>query len=106
MAAETLSSMLIVPKNRKKFVQNDQNVQVLLQMLDPGEVNSGNKKLLLSILMSLTSSNSARKKILSSGYLKSIEKLAEAEVSDAKKIVRKLSSNRFGSMLSGLFWHS
>ncbi|KAK6133396.1 hypothetical protein DH2020_032860 [Rehmannia glutinosa] len=105
MAAETLSNMLIVPKNRKKFVQNDQNVGVLLQMLDPEEMNSGNKKLLLSILMSLTSSNSARKKIVSSGYLKNIEKLAEAEVSDAKKIVRKLSSNRFRSMLSGL-WHS
>ncbi|PIN05559.1 hypothetical protein CDL12_21896 [Handroanthus impetiginosus] len=38
MAAETLSNMLIVPKNRKKFVQNDQNVGVLLQMLDPAEL--------------------------------------------------------------------
>lgn len=105
MAAETLSNMLIVAKNRKKFVQNDQNVGMLLQRLDPVEVNSGNKKLLLSILMSLTSSNSARKKIVSSGYLKNIEKLAEDEVSDAKKIVRKLSSNRFRSILGG-FWHS
>lgn len=105
MAAETLSNMLIVAKNRKKFVQNDQNVGMLLQRLDPVEVNSGNKKLLLSILMSLTSSNSARKKIVSSVYLKNIEKLAEDEVSDAKKIVRKLSSNRFRSILGG-FWHS
>ncbi|KAG8365461.1 hypothetical protein BUALT_Bualt18G0107200 [Buddleja alternifolia] len=105
MAAETLSSMLIVARNRKKFVQNDQNVGGLLQMLDPGEVNSGNKKLLLSILMSLANSSSARKKIMSSGYLKNIEKLAEAEVSDAKKIVRKLSCNRFRSILNG-FWHS
>ncbi|KAL8507482.1 hypothetical protein ACS0TY_018138 [Phlomoides rotata] len=105
MAAETLSSMLIVPKNRKKFVQNDQNVGVLLQMLDPDEANSTNKKLLLSILMSLTSSNSARKQIVSSGYLKNIEKLADAQVSDAKKIVRKLSSNRFRSIFNGL-WHS
>lgn len=105
MAAETLSSMMIVAKNRKKFIQNDQNVGVLLQMLDPDEVNSGNKKLLLSILMSLTSSNSARKKIVSSGYLKNIEKLAEAEVSDAKKIVRKLSSSRLRTVLN-VFWHS
>ncbi|KAI3456344.1 hypothetical protein Pfo_013007 [Paulownia fortunei] len=105
MAAEIISSMIIVPKNRKRFMQNDQNVGMLLQMLDPGEVNSGNKKLLLSILMLLTSSNSARKKIANSGYLKNIEKLAEAEVSDAKKIVRKLSSNRLSSILRG-FWHS
>ncbi|XP_015066921.1 vacuolar protein 8 [Solanum pennellii] len=105
MAAETLSSMVIVPRNQKRFGQNDQNVGLLLQMLDPEEANFGNKKLLLSILMSLTSCNSARKKIANSGYLINIEKLAEAEVSDAKKIVRKLSSNRFRSILSGM-WHS
>ncbi|KAL8467878.1 hypothetical protein ACS0TY_031213 [Phlomoides rotata] len=105
IAAETISSMIMLPKNRKKFVQNDQNVRLLLQMLDPGKANAGNKKLLLSILMSLTSSNSARKKIANSGYLKNIEKLAEAEVSDAKKIVRKLTSNRLSSILNA-FWHS
>ncbi|WMV16138.1 hypothetical protein MTR67_009523 [Solanum verrucosum] len=105
MAAETLSSMVIVPRNQKRFGQNDENVGLLLQMLDPERANFGNKKLLLSILMSLTSCNSARKKIANSGYLINIEKLAEAEVSDAKKIVRKLSSNRFRSILSGI-WHS
>lgn len=109
VAAEILYSMVIIPRNRKSFVQNDQNVGLILQKLDPegaGEANSSNnKRLLLSILMSLTSSNSARKKILNSGYLKNVEKLADAEVSDAKKIVRKLSCNRFRSILSG-FWHS
>lgn len=105
MAAETISSMIMVPKNRKKFVQNDQNLGLLLQMLDPEEANSGNKNLLLSILMSLTSSSTARKKIANSGYLKNIEKLAEAQVSDAKKIVRRISSTRLGSMLNGI-WHS
>lgn len=105
MAAETLSSMVIVSKNQKRFVQNDQSVGLLLQMLDPTKVNSGNKKLLLSILMSLTSSNSARKKIVNSGYLKNIEQLAEAEGSDAQKIVRKLNSNRFRNIFTGL-WNS
>ncbi|CAI9756524.1 unnamed protein product [Fraxinus pennsylvanica] len=104
MAAETLSSMVIIPRNRKRFVQNDQNVGLLMQMLDPGEVNSGNIKLLLSILMSLTSCNSARKKIMNSGYVMNIEKLAEAEVSDAKTIVRRLSSSKFRNILSGI-WH-
>ncbi|CAN4083942.1 unnamed protein product [Withania somnifera] len=104
MAAEILSSMMILPRNQKRFVQNDQNVGLLLQMLDPEQANFGNKKLLLSILMSLTSCHCARKKIANSGYLINIEKLAEAEVSDAKKIVRKLSSNRFRSIISGI-WH-
>lgn len=105
MAAEALSGMVLVPKNRKLFVQDDRNIGLLLQSLDPEQENSGNKKLLLSILMSLTSCNSGRRKIAHSGYLKNVEKLAEAEVSDAKKLVRKLSTNRFRSLLSG-FWRS
>ncbi|KAJ1390393.1 Armadillo-type fold [Sesbania bispinosa] len=70
MAAEALSSMVMVPRNRKRFVQDDHNIALLLQLLDPEEGNS------------------------------------EAEVSsDAKRLVRKLSTNRFRSMLNGI-WHS
>ncbi|XP_057470985.1 vacuolar protein 8-like [Actinidia eriantha] len=104
LAAEALSSLVSLSKNRKLFVQSEQNVGLLLQLLDPEEGSSGTRKFLLSILVSLTSSHSARKKIVHSGYMKNIEKLAEAEVSDAKRIVRKLSSNRFRSLLSGI-WH-
>jgi hypothetical protein len=105
MAAVALNSLVSVPKNRKIFVQDDRNVGFLLQLLDQEETNSGSKKFLISILLSLTSCNSGRKKIANSGYLKNIEKLAEAEVSDAKRLVRKLSTNRFRSMLNGI-WHS
>ncbi|OAY26085.1 vacuolar protein 8 [Manihot esculenta] len=105
MASEALTSMVSVPRNRKRFVQDDGNISILLQLLDHEEANSGNKKFLISILISLTSSNSGRRKIVNSGYLKNIEKLAEAEVADAKRLVRKLSTNRFRSLLSGL-WHS
>ncbi|KAF4386915.1 hypothetical protein F8388_006870 [Cannabis sativa] len=105
MAVEALSGMVSVPRNRKRFVQDDRNIALLLQLLDPEQEHAGNKKLLLSILMSLTSSNSGRRKIASSGHLKNIEKLADAEVYDAKKLVRKLSANRFRNILTG-FWHS
>uniref|UniRef100_A0A2P2ISA3 Armadillo/beta-catenin repeat family protein n=1 Tax=Rhizophora mucronata TaxID=61149 RepID=A0A2P2ISA3_RHIMU len=105
MAAEALSGMVLVPKNRKRFVQDDGNISSLLQLLDQEGVNSDNRKFLLSILMSLTSCNSGRTKIANSGYLKTIEKLAEAEVSDAKRLVKKLSTNRFRRLLSGI-WHS
>ncbi|PQQ05749.1 vacuolar protein 8 [Prunus yedoensis var. nudiflora] len=105
MAAEALSNMVSIPKNRKRFVQDDRSMGLLLQRLDPKQGNSGNKKFLFSILMSLTSSSSGRRKIAHSGYLKNIEELAEAEVSDAKRLVKKLSTNRFRSMLSGI-WHS
>ncbi|KAL4311472.1 hypothetical protein GQ457_01G042480 [Hibiscus cannabinus] len=105
MAIETLSSLVSVPKNRKRFIQDDRSIRFLLQLFDDDKGISGNKQLLLSILMSLTSCNSGRRKIASSGYLKNIERLAEEQVCDAKRLVRKLSSNRFRSFLSR-FWHS
>ncbi|KAB1221882.1 Vacuolar protein 8 [Morella rubra] len=105
MAAEALSGMVSVPKNRKRFVQDDRNIGLLLQLLDSEDGNSGIKRFLVSILMSLTSCSSVKKKIVNSGYLKNIEKLAQAEVSDAKRLVRKLSTNRFRRMFTGL-WHS
>ncbi|XP_047310570.1 vacuolar protein 8 [Impatiens glandulifera] len=108
-AGEVLMGLISVQRNRKRFVQNEENVGSILEQLegeeDLGNDNKGKRKLLLSILMSLVSSSgSARKKITSSGYMKSIEKLAEADVSDAKRIVRKLSSNRFRTMFTGI-WH-
>ncbi|KAL9999134.1 putative armadillo-like helical protein [Helianthus debilis subsp. tardiflorus] len=105
IAAETLLRLLTVPRNQKRFVQTDQNVNLLLQMIDPEEGNSGNRKVLLSIIMSLTFCHEGRKKILSSGYLKNIEKLAEDQVLDAKKIIRNLSSSRIRSIIRGI-WHS
>ncbi|KAL0748034.1 hypothetical protein Bca101_030036 [Brassica carinata] len=108
MASVALYCLISVPKNRKKFAQDDFNIGYILKLLDHEDgsnagSDSGSTKFLISILMSLTSCNSARRKIVSSGYLKSIEKLAETEGSDAKKLVKKLSMNRFRSMLSGIF---
>lgn len=105
MAAEALSTLVLVHKNRKKFANDDHNIGLILQLVNPKEGNSGNFKFLLSILLSLSSCNHARRKIAHSGYFKNIEKLADDGVSDAKKIVRKLSTNRFRSMLNGI-WHS
>ncbi|XP_023729290.1 uncharacterized protein LOC111876965 [Lactuca sativa] len=103
MASETLSNLVSIPKNRKKFVENDQNVGLIMQSVDQEDGSSSNRKLLLPIIMSLSGCNSGRKKILSSGYLKNIEKLADEQVSDARKIVRNLTSNRFVRMIRG-FW--
>ncbi|KFK43419.1 hypothetical protein AALP_AA1G123400 [Arabis alpina] len=110
MASEALYCLISVPKNRKKFLQDDGNMSYILQLLDHEEISNersdlGNTKFLISILMSLTRCNSARRKISASGYLKSIEKVAEREDSDAKKLVKKLSRNKFRTILGGI-WHS
>ncbi|KAG9452774.1 hypothetical protein H6P81_005678 [Aristolochia fimbriata] len=103
MAAEALTSLISIPRNRKKFVQEDSNIVRVLQLLDPEE-KSSNRQLLLSVLSSLINSSSGRKKIAASGYVKTLEKLAETEVSEAKRIVRKLSENRFRSLFN-IIWH-
>ncbi|XP_071736197.1 protein CELLULOSE SYNTHASE INTERACTIVE 1 [Rutidosis leptorrhynchoides] len=105
IAGETLLRLFEVPRNQKRFVKNDQNVNLLLQLIDSQEGYFGNRKILLSIIMSLTFCNEGRKKITSSEYLKNIEKLADEQVLDAKKIVRNLSANRLRCMIRGI-WHS
>ncbi|KAF8413992.1 hypothetical protein HHK36_001990 [Tetracentron sinense] len=104
MAAEALSNLVLIPRNRRRFVQEDYGVGRILQLLNPEEGKSGNKKFLLSTLISLTSCNSGRRKIANSGYKKNLETLAEAEVMDAKRIVKKLSTNRFRNILN-VIWN-
>ncbi|XP_020256434.1 vacuolar protein 8 isoform X3 [Asparagus officinalis] len=104
MAAESLCNLISIQKNRKKFVQEDHNVSKILQLLNPEEEKPvATKKLLLSALLALTESNSCRRKIVASGYIKNVEKLAENDVFEAKKIMKKLSTNRFRSILNGIW---
>ncbi|CAF2133849.1 unnamed protein product [Brassica rapa] len=100
--------MISVPKNRKKFAQDNFSISYILKLLDHDDgsnMSSDSKFLILILMMSLTSCNSARRKIVTSAYLKSIEKLAETENLDAKKLVKKLSMDRLRCMLGGI-WHS
>ncbi|KAK1363611.1 Vacuolar protein 8 [Heracleum sosnowskyi] len=62
LAAKALSGMMSVPKNRKIFMENQENVGLLVKLLEQEEANSGeDRKFLLSILMSITSTASGRK---------------------------------------------
>ncbi|KAL5986800.1 hypothetical protein ACLOJK_015134 [Asimina triloba] len=103
MAAEALSSMVLVPKNRKRFAQEGSHVDRVLQLLDPEEEKLGMRKILLSLLLSLSNGNTGRRKILASGYLKHLERLAEAGVTEAKTIIKKLSENKFRSLFKGIW---
>ncbi|OAY69947.1 U-box domain-containing protein 4 [Ananas comosus] len=103
MAAEALCSIISVQRNRRRFIQDEHNVSRILQLLKPEEEKSVTKKFLLSVLMYITDSNSGRRKIMSSDYVKHLEKLAEFNVSDAKKIVKKLAGGRIRSMFNGIW---
>ncbi|KAL9659474.1 hypothetical protein QQ045_024280 [Rhodiola kirilowii] len=106
MAAESLHKIVTVPKTLKRFAQDSHNISLILQLLDPEEnTNPGKRKFLLSILAAISSCRGGRRKIANSGYVENIEKLAQAEVTDAKRILRKLTTNKFRNILTGL-WHS
>ncbi|EHA8591164.1 importin subunit alpha-4-like [Cocos nucifera] len=103
LAAEALCSMVPVQRNRRRFIRDDHNVKQIMRLLNPDEEISVTKKLLLSVLISLADSSSGRRKILASGYVNHLEKLAEANVLEAKKIIKKLSGARFRSILSKIW---
>lgn len=105
LAAAALSNLLSVRRNRKKFIQEDSNIICILQLLDLEKGKSGINKFLLPMLLSLTDSNTGRRKLVNSGSLKHLKKLAEAEVTEAKRIMKRLSENRLLSMLNGI-WNS
>uniref|UniRef100_M8B110 DUF7032 domain-containing protein n=1 Tax=Aegilops tauschii TaxID=37682 RepID=M8B110_AEGTA len=104
LAAEALCAMMSVHRNRKRFVQDDRNVAQVLQLLGPDEEKpSPAKRFLLSTLVHLADSNSGRRKIMSSEHVRNLEKLAETNVTDAKKIVKKLGGSKLRNMFHGIW---
>ncbi|CAN6168432.1 unnamed protein product [Urochloa humidicola] len=104
MAAEALCAMVAVHRNRKRFVQDDRSVAQVLQLLGTEEEKpTPAKRFLLSTLMHLTDSSSGRRKIMSSEHVRNLEKLAEINVPDAKRIVKKLGGSRLRSIFHGIW---
>ncbi|WVZ66346.1 hypothetical protein U9M48_015583 [Paspalum notatum var. saurae] len=104
MAAEALCALVSVHRNRKRFIQEDGNVAQVLQLLGPDEEKpTPAKRFLLSTLMHLADSSSGRRKILSSEHVRNLEKLAESNVPDAKRIVKKLGGSKLRSIFHGIW---
>ena len=103
MAAQVLSSLLILHPNRTIFVQDGDSLDRLLLLLDPAEGKLIAKDLILSAIMSLTETNSGRKKIVTSEHFCSLKELADSGDFDAKKIVKKLSTNRLQTIFSKIW---
>uniref|UniRef100_A0A0A9DQN0 DUF7032 domain-containing protein n=1 Tax=Arundo donax TaxID=35708 RepID=A0A0A9DQN0_ARUDO len=103
MAAQVLSSLLLLNPNRVIFIQDSDNLNRLLQLLDPAEGKLMAKDLILSSIMSLAETNSGRKKIMTSKHFCSLKELADSGDFDAKKVVRKLSTNRLQTIFSKIW---
>lgn len=104
MAAESLCALVSVHRNRKRFVQEDRDVARVLQLLGPDEEKpTPAKRFLLSTVMHLTDSSSGRRKIMSSEHVRNLEKLAQTDVPDAKRIVKRLGGSRLRSIFHGIW---
>ncbi|KAF8669257.1 hypothetical protein HU200_051591 [Digitaria exilis] len=104
MAAEALCALVSVHRNRKRFVQDERNVTQVLQLLGNDEEKpTPAKRFLLSTLMHLTDSSTGRRKIMSSEHVRNLEKLAETNVPDAKRIVKKLGGSKLRSIFHGIW---
>uniref|UniRef100_A0A0E0Q1S4 DUF7032 domain-containing protein n=1 Tax=Oryza rufipogon TaxID=4529 RepID=A0A0E0Q1S4_ORYRU len=103
MAAQVLSSLLLLHPNRVIFIQDGDNLNRLLQLLDPAEGKLVAKDLILSAILSLAEINSGRKKIISSEHFSSLKELADTGDFDAKKVVKKLGTNRFQTIFSKIW---
>ncbi|VAI91647.1 unnamed protein product [Triticum turgidum subsp. durum] len=104
MAAQVLSSLLALHGNRVIFIQDGDNLDRLLQLLDPSEGKLMAKGLILSAVMSLAETGAGRKKIVSSEHFGSLKELADSGDSDAKKVVKKIAnSSRLQSMFSKIW---
>ncbi|CAN0852694.1 hypothetical protein LINGRAHAP2_LOCUS5394 [Linum grandiflorum] len=110
MAGEAIVALLSIPRNRKRFLSDEFSVGFVLELInkaegEESETESSSSKFLVLILMAVANSNSWRRKIAGSGYLKSVEKLAESEGSEGKKLVKRLGSGRIRSMINGIIRH-
>ncbi|KAL6603636.1 hypothetical protein ACP70R_043997 [Stipagrostis hirtigluma subsp. patula] len=103
MAVQVLSSLLLLHPNRVIFIQDSDNLNRLLQLLDPAEGKLMAKDLILSSVMLLAETNSGRKKIVSSEHFRSLKELADSGDFDAKKIVKKLATNRLQNIFSKIW---
>ncbi|TVU38423.1 hypothetical protein EJB05_11792 [Eragrostis curvula] len=105
MAAEALCALVSVHRNRKRFVQaEDRGVAQVLQLLRPDEEKpSATTRFLLSTLTHLAESSSGRRKIVSSEHVRNLEKLAQANVPEAKRIVKKLGGSKLRSIFHGIW---
>jgi hypothetical protein len=103
MAAHVLSSLLKLHTNRIIFIEDSDNLNRLLHPLDPAEGKLMAKNLILSAIMSLAETNSGRKKIVTSEQFSSLKELADSGDFDAKKVIKKLSTNRLHTIFSKIW---
>lgn len=100
MAAQALSSLLLVPHNCREIRKEEKSIPNLVQLLDPTNQTTA-KKYAISALASLSTSKKCKKLMISCGARAHLKKLSELEVFGAKKLLERLDRGKFRSFLFG-----
>lgn len=100
-ACQALLTLMTLKSNRKELVRDEKNLTRLVQMLDSRNEEI-DKKYPVSVLLALAmgGGNGTRRRLADAGACQHLQKLADAEVPCAKKVLQRISSNRFKSLLS------
>lgn len=93
VAAQALSSLVIVSQNCREVKKDDKSVPNLVQLLDPSPQNTA-KKYAVSCLASLSSSKKCKKLMISYGAIGYLKKLFEMETPGAKKLLERLERGK------------
>lgn len=99
--ALALLSLLTARWNKKELVRDEKSLMKLVQMLDP-KYELIDKKFPVMLVNALLSGRSGgcRRRLLDAGACQHLQKLAEMEVSGAKKALQRLSGISLKSMFS------
>ncbi|XP_078436877.1 ARM repeat superfamily protein [Wolffia australiana] len=103
LAAAALARIMGLKRNQRRFLEEEEDgVGELFSLLGPDE-KSAVKKAVLAALLAVSWSSVGRKRIAQSGQIQRLEKLAEMEMGDAKRILRRASSGRLWSRLADVW---
>ncbi|XP_057804879.1 uncharacterized protein LOC131020202 [Salvia miltiorrhiza] len=92
-AAELLSNLMNYAGNRRIFSKEDKGIVCAVQLLNPA-LDTLDKKHVMSILGSLLHSKKCQKQIVAAGAPAHLQKLVEADVEGAKKLLDSLGRGK------------
>ncbi|KAG6412358.1 hypothetical protein SASPL_125035 [Salvia splendens] len=92
-AAELLSNLMSYVGNRRIFSKEDRGIVSAVQLLNPS-LDTLDKKHVLSILGSLLHSKKCQKQIVAAGASAHLQKLVEADIEGAKKLLDSLGRGK------------
>ncbi|KAL7099346.1 hypothetical protein ACP275_09G078700 [Erythranthe tilingii] len=99
-ASKVLSVLMNYVGNRRVFRKEEKGIVCVVQLLNP-LVKNLDKRYLVSILASLVHSKKCRKQMVTAGVCAYLEKLVEADVEGAKKLLEGLGHSKLWGVFGG-----